>query len=116
MARILVVDDESMVLNLFEMILKRLGHEVLTASSGRKSVEVYRRERPMATILELNLPDMNGVQVLTEIRVLDPHAPVLIWTGADTEGLEQEAWQRGVTEVLVKGFSPHELGTALHRY
>lgn len=91
-----------------------LGHEVLTAMSGREGVEIYRRHRPMATILELNLPDMNEVEVLTEIRAVDPCAPVLIWTEADTEGLEQEARQRGVTEFLVKGFSVHELDAALN--
>lgn len=116
MARILVIDDEAMVLNLFEVIFTRLGHEMVAASSGRKGVEAYRRHRPVATILDLNLPDMNGLEVLTEIRAVDPHAPVLIWTGADTEGVEQEARQRGVTEFLVKGFSLHELGAALNGY
>jgi len=115
MARILVVDDEASVLNLFEAILTRLGHEVVTASSGRTGVEAYRRHRPMATILDLNLPDMHGIEVLTEIRVVDSHAPVLIWTGSVTEGVEQEARQRGVTEYLVKGFSLHEFGAALTR-
>ena len=71
MGKVLVVDDESIVLNLFKAILEPLGHEVLTVSSGREGVEVYRRHRPMATILELNLPDMNGVEVLTEIRAID---------------------------------------------
>lgn len=110
MARILVVDDDATVLNVFEAILTRLGHEVLKASSGRKGVDLYRRHRPMATILDLTLPDMNGIEVLTEIRTVDPHAPVLIWTEADTEGLEHDARQRGVTDFLVKGFSLHELG------
>jgi DNA-binding response OmpR family regulator len=116
MARILVVDDEPLVLNLFETILKPLGHEVLTASNGRTGVDVYRRHRPKATILELNLPDINGVEVLTEIRAVDPHAPVLIWTRADTKGLEQEARRQGVTEFLEKGFSLKELGAALEGY
>ena len=115
MAKILVVDDESLVLNLFKATLTRLGHEVLAASSGREGVDVYRRQRPMATILDLNLPDINGIEVLTEIRAVDPHAPVLIWTGAGTEELEQEARKRGVTEFLIKGFSLHELGAALKR-
>lgn len=105
MGRILVVDDESKVLKLFEAILKPLGHEVLTASSGQKGVEAYRQHRPMATILELNLPDINGV------RAVDPKAPVLIWTDADTKGLEQEARKRGVTE---NQFSLQELSIALN--
>ena len=115
MAKILVVDDESLVLNLFKATLTRLGHEVLTASSGREGVDVYRRQRPTATILDLNLPDINGIEVLTEMRAVDPHTPVIVWTGAGTEELEQEARQRGVTEFLVKGFSLHELGAALKR-
>src|SRR5437868_1219711 len=115
MASILVVDDEASVLKLFEAILTRLGHDVVTASSGRTGIEAYRRHRPMATILDLNLPDMNGIEVLTEIKTLDPHAPVLIWTGARTEAWEQQARQQGVTEFLVKGFSLHELGAALTR-
>jgi DNA-binding response OmpR family regulator len=115
MGRILVVDDESLVCQLFERILTRLGHEVVAASSGRTGVEAYRRHRPMATILDLHLPDMNGIEVLTEIRALDPRAPVIIWTGGETEGWESQARQRGVTEFLVKGFSLHELGAALQR-
>ena len=115
MARILVVDDEAMVVNLFEGILRRLGHEVVAASTGRMGIEAYRRHRPMATILDLHLPDMNGIEVLTEIRAVDPCAPVIIWTGAGTEAWEQQARQRGVTEFLVKGFSLHELGAALQR-
>src|SRR4029079_4367624 len=95
MARILVVDDETSVLNLFGAILTRLGHEAVTASRGRTGVEAYRRHRPMATILDLNLPDMHGIEVLTEIRVVDSHAPVLIWTGSVTEGGEPEARARG---------------------
>jgi DNA-binding response OmpR family regulator len=115
MGRILVVDDESMVCNLFERMLLHLGHEVVTAWNGRTGVEAYRRYRPMATILDLHLPDMNGIEVLTEIRAVDPQAPVIIWTGGDTEGWEYQARQRGVTEFLVKGFSLRELGAALQR-
>ena len=115
MAKILVVDDESMVLTVFDVILTRVGHEVVAASSGRAGVEAYRRHRPLATILGLHLPDMNGIEVLTEIRVIDPHAPVMIWTGGGTEAWMHYAWQRGVTEFLVKGFSLHELGAALER-
>src|ERR1041384_3240705 len=115
MARSLVVYEQASVLKWFEAILTRLGHVVVTASSGRTGVEAYRRHRPMATILDLGLPDIHGIEVLTEIRLVDPHAPVLIWTGSVTEGVEQDARQRGVTEYLVKGFSLHEFGAALTR-
>ena len=115
MDRILVVDDELTVCKLFEKVLTRLGHEVVVASTGRMGIEAYRQLRPRATILDLHLPDMNGIEVLTEIRVVNPYASVIIWTGAGTEAWEQQARQQGVTEFLVKGFSLHEFGAALQR-
>ncbi|MGH7206854.1 MAG: response regulator [Nitrospiraceae bacterium] len=115
MARIRVVDDEPMVLDLLQKALTRKGHEVLTADSGRKAIELFRQDRPDLTILDLNLPDINGIDVLREIRSVDPHAPVIILTGAGTEALENQARALGVTDFLQKGFSLHALGAALNR-
>lgn len=115
MARILVVDDEPMVLDLLKKTLTRKGHEVLTAQDGRGAIQLFRQDHPDLTILDLNLPDINGLEVLREIRSIDPHIPVIILTGAGTEDLEKQARARGVTDFLPKGFSLHELGAALQR-
>ncbi len=115
MARIRVVDDEPMMLDLLKKALTHKGHEVLTAESGRKAIQLFRQDRPDVTILDLNLPDINGIEVLREIRSVDPHAPVIILTGAGTEDLEQQARALGVTDILKKGFSLHALGAALQR-
>lgn len=115
MARILVVDDEPMMLNLLRTILTRLGHEVLMASGGQQAVELFRRDRPQVTILDLNLPDLNGIEVLRQIHGTDPQASVIILTGAGTEAMEKQARQLGVTDFLQKGFSLHGLGEALRR-
>ena len=115
MARILVVDDEPMMRDLLQITLTRKGHEVLSADGGRKAIQRFRHEHPDLTILDLNLPDINGIDVLREIRSVDPHATVIILTGAGREDLEQEARALGVTDFLQKGFSLHELGAALNR-
>lgn len=115
MAKILVVDDEPMMLNLLRTILIRLGHEVLMASGGQQAVELFRRDRPQVTILDLNLPDLNGIEVLRQIHGTDPQASVIILTGAGTEAMEKQARQLGVTDFLQKGFSLHGLGEALRR-
>ena len=115
MARILVVDDEPMMLNLLRTILIRLGHEVRMASDGRQAVEMFRRDRPQVTILDLNLPDLNGIDVLRQIHGTDPQAAVIILTGAGTEAMEKQARELGVTDFLQKGFSLHGLGEALRR-
>lgn len=115
MARILVVDDEPMMLSLLRTILTRLGHEVLMASGGQQAVELFRRDRPQVTILDLNLPDLNGIEVLRQIHEADPQASVIILTGAGTEAMEKQARELGVTDFLQKGFSLHGLGEALRR-
>ena len=115
MARMLVVDDEPMMLDLLKKALTHKGHEVTTADSGRKAIQLFRQDRPDVTILDLNLPDINGIEVLREIRLIDPHTPVIILTGAGTEDLEKQARALGVTDFLQKGFSLHALGAALKR-
>jgi len=115
MAKILVIDDEPSMLDLLNTVLRRKGHEVILAERGRKGVQLFQQEHPHVTILDLKMPDMDGLAVLREIQTLDPHAPVIILTGFGTEEREREARELGVTEFLQKGFSLHNLGAALDR-
>lgn len=115
MARILVVDDEPMMLDLLHITLTRKGHAVLKADRGRNAINRFRQDHPDLTILDLNLPDITGIDVLREIHSVDPHAPVIILTGAGRDDLENQARALGVTDFLQKGFSLHELGAALNR-
>jgi DNA-binding response OmpR family regulator len=115
MARILVIDDESSILDLLDTVLRRKGHEVVLAELGRKGMKLFQQEHPHVTILDLKMPDMDGFDVLREIRTLDPNAPVIILTGFGTDEREREARELSVTEFLPKGFSLHTLGAALGR-
>lgn len=115
MARILAVDDDAKIRDLLGTLLRRKGHQVLTADHGQRGVDLFRRERPDITILDIEMPNMNGIEVLRQIRQIDPQAPVIILTGAGTEAFEKQARELGVTDFLAKGFSLHELGDALKR-
>ena len=115
MAKILVVDDQESIRYLLDTVLRRRGHDVLLAAGGRKGIEVFRREHPDVTILDLYMPEMKGLEVLQQIRTVHPRAPVVILTGMGTEADEQQCRERGVTEFLQKGFSLHALGAALNR-
>jgi DNA-binding response OmpR family regulator len=113
MANILAVDDDEKIRDLLSTLLRRKGHHVLTASHGQKGIDVFRRERPDVTILDFEMPDMDGLAVLRQIREIDPRAPVIMLTGAGTEAREKQARELGVADFLAKGFSLHELGAAL---
>jgi len=115
MATILAVDDDEKIRELLSTLLRRKGHHVLTASHGQKGIDVFRRERPHVTILDFEMPDMDGLEVLRQIRAIDPHAPVIMLTGAGTEAREKQARELGVTDFLAKGFSLHEVGAALNQ-
>jgi len=115
MATILVVDDERMVCDLLRAVLTRHGHEVLTATSGRKGLELFQKSQPSITLLDLRMPRMNGIEVLKRIRVLDPGAAVIVLTGAGSADLENQARQMGVTDFLSKGLSLDVLVSATER-
>ena len=84
MSKILVIDDEQGIRNLLDTLLSRKGYEVILASNGQKGLELFRRERPDVVVLDLKMPEMNGLTVLQQVRQLNPVQPVVILTGAGT--------------------------------
>jgi DNA-binding NtrC family response regulator len=114
-ASILVIDDDPIILELLNAVLSRKGHEVVLAGLGQKGLQLFQQERPHVTIFDLMMPDVGGLDILREIRALDPTAPVIIHTGFGTEEREREARELGVTEFLSKDFSLHTLGATLDR-
>lgn len=68
MAKILVIDDEEGIRHLLDTLLSRKGYTVVLAGSGRKGLELFRRERPDVVVLDLKMPEMDGVSVLKQIR------------------------------------------------
>lgn len=114
MAHILAVDDDEKIGELLRVMLRRKGHQVMTANTGQQGIACFRRERPQVTILDFEMPDMDGLAVLRAIREVDSQASVIMLTGAGTDERKQQARALGVTEFLAKGFSLHELGAALN--
>src|SRR5439155_1630685 len=75
-ATIVVIDDERLVCDALQNLLRDHGHEVFTAYNGREGVASLRQRRPRFTLLDLNLPDINGIEVLKEIREREPQCAV----------------------------------------
>jgi len=103
--KILVVDDEDNILTLVQTMLKQEGRHVALAAKGKDAIAMFRKERPNLTILDIDMPDIDGLTVLREIRTIDPQAKVMIFTGGDSPSIEREARALGVTDFLQKGFA-----------
>jgi DNA-binding response OmpR family regulator len=106
MATILAVDDEPLTCKLLEISLSRLGHEVLTATSGVAGLELVQQAHPSLVILDLILPDTDGLEMLQQIREIAPQTAVVIFTAWGSELIERKASSLGACAFLQKGRVP----------
>ena len=97
--RVLVVDDEDALRSIFRRTLEREGFEVAEASDGGQAVERFRGYAPAVTVLDVALPDRDGISVLAELRELDPAAVIIIVTG---QGDVETALRAGAASFLRK--------------
>ncbi|HYR57339.1 MAG TPA: ATP-binding protein, partial [Chthoniobacteraceae bacterium] len=116
--RVLVIDDEVAVLRVAELTLRRLGCET-TACHGPVAALARLREQPSGfdvVITDLNMPEMTGIEVATEVRRICPETAIVLATGFLGDGaVEQRAAQIGIEEIVAKPFSPATLGAAVRR-
>ncbi|HEV8243452.1 MAG TPA: response regulator [Nitrospirales bacterium] len=112
---VLVVDDEQIICDLLQTVLSRAGYEVFTASTGRDGLAQFQRRRPQLTLLDLRMTEMNGIEVLKDIRKLDPQANVMILTAWGSDALERQARQLGVTDFLSKRMTLNAVMASLER-
>ena len=115
MATILVVDDDRMTCDMLAAVFSRQGYHVLTATSGREALELFQKHRPRLTLLDLRMPEMDGIAVLREIRAIDPVAAVMILAGGVTDDQENQARELRATDFLRKGLSLNVLVAAVDR-
>ncbi len=99
---ILVVDDNEDLLDTFSMILKRQGFCVETADNGASAVNKFREHNFDVTLMDIVMPEMNGVEAFRKIRELDPEASVILMTAYSEEELIQMAKEEGARKVINK--------------
>jgi DNA-binding response OmpR family regulator len=114
-AKILVIDDEANVRTLFDMLLRSQGYDVILAENGWTGLQRYYREHPDAILLDLNMPKLDGIAVLKQIRNVDLTLPVIVVTGDTAPEREREVRALGANEFMVKGSSLHSVGETLKR-
>jgi two-component system response regulator ResD len=107
-ARILVVDDEPVVVEVVERYLQREGYTVRTASDGAMAMEAYADMRPHLVVLDLMLPKMNGMEICRRIRE-GSRTPVIMLTARGDEMDRIAGFETGADDYLAKPFSPREL-------
>jgi DNA-binding NtrC family response regulator len=111
--KILVVDDEPWACRLYERILRGEGYEVVTATSGRQALALAAEAPPALILLDVVMPDMDGVETLKELRERGHHGPVVMLTAYGTLRTAREAMLYGAYEYITKPFSLELLKSVL---
>jgi len=108
MSHILIVDDSPTIRRMVKASLARLGADFIEASSGLEAIEQLALGQMQLMVLDLNMPDMHGLEVLGFVRANQKfqQLPVLVLTTRDDSGSRAAAMQAGATGYLTKPFTP----------
>ncbi|MGE5620288.1 MAG: response regulator [Sphingomonadaceae bacterium] len=104
MPTLLVVDDAAFMRMRCSKLLTESGYQVIEAENGAQAVEQYRAHRPDAVLLDITMPEMDGLTALKEIRKLDPNAKVAMVTAMGQQSIVMEALKAGARDFVLKPF------------
>ena len=114
---VLVVDDEPEILNAMEGLLEYLGYRAEFASSGKEGLKKYLQHRPDAVLMDINMPEMDGVACIEELLAHDPQANISIISGYEMEGIDglSHETRKCIKDYLAKPVGLGDLSTLLGR-
>lgn len=115
MSKFLVVDDEPADLALLEQLLRRQGHDVVTARTGAEGVELAARHCPDVVLLDILLPDRSGLEVYGQIREVDGKVPIVFVTASGSSTTAIEAMRLGALDYLTKPLNVAEVKRVIER-
>ncbi|MDR3586786.1 MAG: sigma-54 dependent transcriptional regulator [Desulfosporosinus sp.] len=107
--RILVIDDEERMCWALESALSQEGYQVTTATRGLQGIDLAKETDPSMVILDLKMPDIDGIEVLKELKKFNPNIPVIMITAHGTIDTAIEAMKIGATDYITKPFKLEEI-------
>jgi len=110
---VLLIDDEPDFLETISFWLKSKGHNVKTASSGQEALKIIEQDEPRLVFLDLNMPDMDGIQVLREIRKRSETLPVIMVSAYCADPRMKDANTLKISGMFPKNGTFDQLGNVL---
>ena len=115
-SRILIVDDAAFMRMMIKDILTKNGFEVVgEAENGAKAVEKYQELRPDLTMMDITMPEMDGISAVKQIKKIDPAAKVIMCSAMGQQAMVIEAIQSGARDFIVKPFQPDRVLEAVRK-
>jgi CheY-like chemotaxis protein len=114
---ILVIDDDITALDLVSFLFEERGYHVERAADGLSAIEYVKKVVPDLIIVDLRMPQLDGVATVTQLRGLGvTNTPIIAFTAVDDSDLHQEALDAGCNEVLTKPCPSQRLIRCINRY
>jgi UDP-3-O-[3-hydroxymyristoyl] N-acetylglucosamine deacetylase len=105
MTKVLIIDDEKSILESLSSVLRDEGFDVRTAKDGREGLALFAEVKPRIVLLDIWMPEMDGLEVLSRVKELDPEAVVVVISGHGTISTAVEAVKMGAVDFLEKPLS-----------
>ncbi|MFW6284234.1 MAG: response regulator [Desulfosalsimonas sp.] len=109
MDKILLIDDDEGLIHFLSRFFQRKGYAVTACASGRQAIETTGQQDFDLILLDYKMPELNGLDTLSEIRAIAVKTPVILMTAYGTTNLAIEAMKRGAYDYLVKPFEKKDL-------
>jgi len=106
---ILLVEDESNLASVIKLNLELEGYSVINADNGQKSVEIFKSQKPDLVILDIMLPELNGIEACKQMKKINSETPVLFLSAKSTGADKIEGLKSGGDDYLTKPFNLEEL-------
>ena len=115
MARILIVDNAEYLRVHISKLLIGSGHQVIEANNGLAAVNAYKTEHPDVVLVDITMPETDGLQALKEIRAFDPKARVVMLSALGQESVMVEAIKSGARDCITKPFEGDRVLNAIRK-
>ena len=116
MARVMICDDAAFMRMMIKDILTKNGYEIAAeAENGMKAVEKYPEARPDLVLMDITMPEMDGIEALKKIKEIDPGANVIMCSAMGQQAMVIEAIQSGAKDFIVKPFQAERVLEAVKK-
>ena len=109
MPKVLIADDAFFTRKVLKEILEAEGHEVIEASNGKEAVDKFQLEHPDLVLLDVSMPDMDGLTALQAIKGIDENAKVIMVSAMGQTSTVQESMKFGACDFILKPFRSNQI-------
>ena len=115
MATIMVVDDAMFMRKKCAQLLTDQGHKVIEAANGAEAIAKYKEVRPDGVLLDITMPDIDGLEALKSMKEIDPTARIAMCTAMGQQSIVIEALKSGAIDFVVKPFDANRVKVAVQK-